>query len=136
MKVNACDASIVIKVIAAAVFLTFASGCTTAKVVNQRVGNPMPELWAGVRTKIDSLEASRATFPEWAKVADSFEKITSITKLRATLAKVSPDAEERRKAEQSFQTAACAGNFGLECNIHALVFFDSAGRTVRTIKWE
>lgn len=95
----------------------------------------MPDIWAGIRSKIDDLETLRAPASTWSQVADEETPVVSDKQLTGILQLASFSQPEVLAAQSTFNRCAKTVLFGFEGNYHALVFFQSAGVAHSVIKW-
>lgn len=95
-----------------------------------KVFNPMPAIWRGVCEGIDDREKRHASYEEWRSDAESHERLESYQALMSAL----PAGYPAAGLAKSFASSSKVIKFGFEGNFHAIVFFDSNGRSWKVIK--
>jgi hypothetical protein len=91
----------------------------------------MPEIWAGIARKIDSLEERRASPEEWRKAAGEHQIISTESALQSIFIGVAEEA--RGEILKTYRQYGYAEYYGFECDYGALVFF-AKGRTEKAFK--
>ena len=91
----------------------------------QKDPNPMEALWAQIRTQIEDLETRGAPVDEWQEAAETSNPILTKEELRQHCG-----SHLQQSDIFAFGEAGRVFHFGLECNYHAVVFFEKQGRAV------
>lgn len=94
----------------------------------------MPAIWANIESSIDKLVKTHATPTEWAKAAESSERITEQGQLTEALRNSGLGGEVTRSVLEEWNKQPDATHYGFEADHHALVFFDS-GRSKKVFRW-
>ena len=109
--------------------------CTQHKTV-QPVSNPMDAAWSQIRGGISELEIRHANEQDWRKASEPGPQvISSISALRDQIKGLNITDSEREALSTAFRQSSRVVHFGFECNYHALVFFNEAGKCWKVIKW-
>jgi hypothetical protein len=92
--------------------------------------------WSRIRDRIDKLGDEHAHEADWRKASEpQSEVVSSISDLHEQTKDLEITAAEREVLPAAFNKSSRVVNFGFECNYHALVFFDQAGKCWKVIKW-
>ncbi|OYW31616.1 MAG: hypothetical protein B7Z47_00530 [Chthoniobacter sp. 12-60-6] len=109
--------------------------CAQHKTI-QPVSNPMDAAWSEIRDGIGKLENEHAHEDDWRKASEPHpEVVSSISDLNEQTKSLEISVSEREGLPAAFNKSSRVIHFGFECNYHALVFFDEAGKSWKVIKW-
>lgn len=97
--------------------------------------NPMPVIWATIRNEIEVLETKQAAPDQWARKAESSERIFNKEQLTHTVAHLTLPVPEKERLLMYLSSSTQAIHYGFEGNYHALVFFDAQNKPSHVLKW-
>lgn len=101
-----------------------------------QASDPVPDIWAGARNEIDTLERTGAPLSKWTEASDSSERVSTIVRLHEIIKPLNPGAtQEKSEFAKLFSSAPDTYLFGFEGNFRSLVFFDASHQPMKVVKW-
>ncbi|MDZ4287649.1 MAG: hypothetical protein U0984_06815 [Prosthecobacter sp.] len=94
----------------------------------------MHGVWAGIIDQILALEGRHASRAQWRAAAEFEEVVRSRRDLNLVVDGMGVDDLTEAEAVAWFQRSRLTAHYGFEANLHALVFFDAAGRATKVLR--